>query len=73
MRQLTVYAELDAKRSGVHNPKARLMLLYPFVGSGTFAIDTAAAWNGSRFYLAPLRVHPPSESRPNLLPPEFSS
>lgn len=70
IRQLTVYAELDAKRQGLGSaaPKARLMLLYPFVGTGTFCPHKVTAWNGSAFYLVPVKVRPTLDLA-NVLPP----
>jgi 5-methylcytosine-specific restriction enzyme subunit McrC len=65
VRQLTVYAELEHRARSLSGTPgtsetscARLLLLYPFVGSGTADADRTIAWNGSPFYLAPVRVTP---------------
>ena len=69
VRQLTVYAELDARRRGIGGDaaKAGLLLLYPFIGSGKFEVDTATAWNGSAFHLVPVWVSPTPDLA-NVLP-----
>ena len=61
VRQITVYAELDVQSShymstGKEVGRANLMLLYPFVGEGRFETAEAKAWNGSQFYLVPVRI-----------------
>lgn len=55
VRQLTVYAEL-VRRETKQEPAPFLALIYPFVGGGAFAADSATAWNGSPFWLFPLKV-----------------
>lgn len=55
VRQLTVYAEL-AKKCNPPTSAVNLMLLYPFVGGGTFEAACTEAWNGSPFWLTPVRV-----------------
>jgi 5-methylcytosine-specific restriction endonuclease McrBC regulatory subunit McrC len=57
VRQLTVYAELE-HRSRPRTSRANLLLLYPYVGQGRAAADSARAWNGSVFTLAPIRLTP---------------
>jgi 5-methylcytosine-specific restriction enzyme subunit McrC len=61
VRQITVYAELDRldrlmKGTLSAERRARLMLLYPFVGGGKFEATRTEAWNGSNFALVPVRV-----------------
>jgi 5-methylcytosine-specific restriction endonuclease McrBC regulatory subunit McrC len=56
IRQLTVYAELARTRYRLKAPP-NLMLLYPFVGSMEDCFsDSATAWNGSEFFLVPVRM-----------------
>jgi hypothetical protein len=56
IRQLTVYAELVRSREQMTSPPS-LMLLYPFVGSPDEGVpDKVTAWNGSTFWLMPVRV-----------------
>ncbi len=64
VRQLTVYAEL-AHRSAPGSGRANLLLLYPFVGSGAATSDRTIAWNGSEFFLAPIRVSPTAKLADN--------
>jgi 5-methylcytosine-specific restriction endonuclease McrBC regulatory subunit McrC len=54
VRQLGVYAELEKKRRP--GPLPGLMLLYPFVGSGRFAVSRCGAWNGAELVLMPVRI-----------------
>jgi 5-methylcytosine-specific restriction endonuclease McrBC regulatory subunit McrC len=55
VRQLTVYAEL-AKRDQMCS-SVSLALLYPFIGPDPECKpDRASAWNGSDFWLVPVRV-----------------
>lgn len=69
VRQLTVYAELDRRRR--HSDSlAHLMLLYPFVGAGTWKMDKADAWNGAVFALVPVGVTPKEKPADNLLIPK---
>jgi 5-methylcytosine-specific restriction enzyme subunit McrC len=60
VRQLTVYAEMR------HRPEGKppsIALLYPFVGDSFPPISPATSWNGSPFWLVPVRVtRPPDES-----------
>ncbi len=67
VRQLTVYAELDRRTRSETEP-VHLLLLYPFIGSGTFEISHTVAWNGSVFCLAPLRLTPTARLADNLSP-----
>jgi len=71
VRQLTVYAELEARRSksAPAAPRANLILLYPLAGAGAMpAAVQVPAWNGSKFYLVPVRVQPAADLR-EVLPP----
>lgn len=54
IRQLTVYAELHARKSG---DRPNLMLLYPYLGPLEFCVpQVAQAWNGSWLWLMPVQV-----------------
>lgn len=56
IRQLTVYAELIRLRGQTKAPP-NLILLYPFVGEPAQCLsDKAIAWNGSLFWLMPVKV-----------------
>jgi 5-methylcytosine-specific restriction endonuclease McrBC regulatory subunit McrC len=56
VRQLTVYAELARLREQSTTPP-NLMLLYPFVGTAEQCVsDSGIAWNGSVFWLTPVKV-----------------
>jgi 5-methylcytosine-specific restriction enzyme subunit McrC len=55
VRQLIVYAELLRRRDGLTGPPD-VAILYPFVGSGTFAASRAEAFNGSTFWMVPIKV-----------------
>ncbi len=55
VRQLTVYAELARKRQDLKEP-ARIMIIYPFIGKGRFETARAVTWNGSDFFLTPIKV-----------------
>jgi 5-methylcytosine-specific restriction endonuclease McrBC regulatory subunit McrC len=58
VRQLTVYAELVRRGMRLETPP-NLMLLYPFVGTAEQCLsDSVNAWNGSEFWLMPVRVSP---------------
>ncbi len=58
VRQLTVYAELVRRREQIQAPP-NLMLLYPFVGTAQECLpDNVKAWNGSAFWLMPVKVMP---------------
>ena len=65
VRQLTVYAELDRRKRGTERP-ANLLLLYPFVGQGGGEASRTVAWNGSDFWLAPVRLTRTSRLADNL-------
>lgn len=67
VRQLTVHAELDRCKGSASEP-AHLLLLYPFVGTGTGRISRTLAWNGSVLCLAPLRLTPTIRLADNLPP-----
>jgi len=71
VRQLTVYAELFQRQvSNAGLPG--LMLVYPFVGTGEFVTDHVPAWNGSPFWLVPLRVSRAANIAANF-PPSLTS
>lgn len=55
IRQLTVYAELQ-RRKTTSNIPPKLMLLYPFVGSDSAIASRATAWNNSDVWLVPVRL-----------------
>ena len=61
IRQLTVYAELDARQRGTWrtDSRASLVLLYPVVGDSdaTFPVSRTIAWNQSSLSLIPVRVN----------------
>ena len=60
VRQLTVYAEMRRKTGGIPPSVA---LLYPFVGDSLPTMSPARSWNGSPFWLVPVRVtRPPGDS-----------
>ncbi len=72
VRQLTVYAELEKKRNP-SKAEPSLMLLYPFVGSGRFEADSTTTWNGSTFWLMPVRVDVQRDLREALPAPSSHS
>lgn len=55
IRQLTVYCELARKNRALPS-SPNMILLYPFIGQGVFQADSARAWNGSDFWLSPVRM-----------------
>ena len=56
VRQLTVYAEMRRQPEG---KPLSIALLYPFVGDSLPSTKPATAWNGSPFWLVPVRVTRP--------------
>jgi len=58
VRQLTVYAEIRRKPGGI---SPSIALLYPLVGDSVPSASLAMSWNGSPFWLVPVRVTRPSE------------
>ncbi len=62
VRQVGVYAELLRRQNkGIALPQ--LMILYPFVGKGRFAISQCRMWNGAQLSLVPLCVTPRANLR----------
>lgn len=60
VRQLTVYAEMKKRKRSI---PPSIALLYPFVGDLLPGPSLATAWNGSPFWLVPVRItRPPGGS-----------
>lgn len=55
VRQFIVYGEWHRRRLGLTDPPD-VAIFYAFVGAGTFAASKAVAFNGSRFWMVPVRV-----------------
>jgi 5-methylcytosine-specific restriction endonuclease McrBC regulatory subunit McrC len=64
VRQLTVYAEMTREKTDGVAPS--LALLYPFVGDRLPDSSPGIAWNGSQFWIVPVRVTRPLNSLSNL-------
>lgn len=55
LRQLTVYAEIQRKKTQQVKP-AKLMVLFPVVGPQNFRTTQLTTWNGSELHLVPIRL-----------------
>ncbi len=55
VRQLTTYAELLRRKEGLPLPPA-IAIFYPYVGQLPAKSSKAIAWNGSDFWLVPVRM-----------------
>ena len=62
VRQLVVYAELAKETTGSEVATPSLALFYPFIGFDSECIpDCAKTWNGSNFWIVPVRVKKQNE------------
>lgn len=64
VRQITVYGEIEGRKSGT---LPHLALLYPFV-EGAFQVKATRAWNKAALFFIPVHLNPPHRNLKAALP-----